>query len=423
VNAAAPAHAGAPGAVSARTALRRATRLEAIDALRGAIMIVMALDHVRDFIHGAAMSSSPTDLARTTPVLFFTRWITHFCAPGFMFTAGLGAFLWWQRGPSTSSGQGRTRKELSIFLATRGLWLIVLELTVMRLAYDFDLSLSHPTFLLVLWVLGGCMIGLAALVWLPERLLIALSLVVIALHNTLDGVRAARFGALAPLWNLLHQPGPVGVAGTIVIVGYPIVPWIAVMTLGFCAGRIFLMDPELRQRRLIAMGSAITAAFLVLRALNVYGDPVPWSPQPVPGFTVLSFLNTTKYPPSLAFLLMTLGPLLIALALFDRARPALVHPLIVYGRVPLFYFVTHFYAAHLVAALLAYVRYGSPALQFMVGPVPSMGGSPKLFPPDFGYPLWVAYMVWALVVLGLYPACRRFAQMKAAGHSWWLRYL
>jgi uncharacterized membrane protein len=415
VTTAAPAHAGAPGAASARPALRRATRVEAIDALRGAIMIVMALDHVRDFIHRAAMSSSPTDLVRTTPVLFFTRWITHFCAPGFMFTAGLGAFLWWQR--------GRTRKELSIFLATRGLWLIVLELTVMRLAYDFDLSLAHPTFLLVLWVLGGCMIGLAALVWLPERLLIALSLVVIALHNTLDGVRAARFGALAPLWNLLHQPGPVRVAGTVVIVGYPFVPWIAVMTLGFCAGRIFLMAPALRQRRLIAIGSAMTAAFLVLRALNVYGDPVPWSPQPVPGFTVLSFLNTTKYPPSLAFLLMTLGPLLIALALFDRARPARVHPLIVYGRVPLFYFVTHFYAAHLVAALLAYVRYGSPALQFMVGPIPSMGGSPKLFPPDFGYPLWVAYMVWALVVLGLYPACRRFAQMKAAGHSWWLRYL
>jgi uncharacterized membrane protein len=415
VNAAAPAHAGAPAAASARPALRRATRVEAIDALRGAIMIVMALDHVRDFIHRAAMSSSPTDLARTTPVLFFTRWVTHFCAPGFMFTAGLGAFLWWQH--------GRSRKELSTFLATRGLWLMILELTVMRLAYDFDLSLAHPTFLLVLWVLGGCMIGLAALVWLPERLLIALSVGVIALHNTVDGVRAARLGALAPLWNLVHQPGPVRVAGTVVIVGYPFVPWIAVMTLGFCAGRIFLMAPSLRQRRLIAIGSAITAAFLALRALNVYGDPVPWSPQPVPGFTALSFLNTTKYPPSLAFLLMTLGPLLIALALFDRARPARVHPLIVYGRVPLFYFVTHFYAAHLVAALLAYVRYGSPALQFMVGPIPSMGGSPKLFPPDFGYPLWVAYMVWALVVLGLYPACRRFAQMKAAGHSWWLRYL
>jgi len=415
VNAAGPARAGAPGAAFAPPALRRAKRVKAIDALRGAIMIVMALDHVRDFIHRAAMSSSPTDLARTTPVLFFTRWVTHFCAPGFMFTAGLGAFLWWQH--------GRTRKELSTFLATRGLWLVVLELTIMRLAYDFDVSLDHPFFLLVLWVLGLCMMALAALVWIPERWLAVLSVGVIALHNLLDGVNAARFGSMAPLWSLIHQPGAFRVAGKVAIVGYPLVPWVAVMALGFCAGRILLMAPALRQRRLIAIGSALTAAFLVLRALNVYGDPVPWSLQPMPGFTALSFLNTTKYPPSLAFLLMTLGPLLIALALFDRARPASVHPLIVYGRVPLFYFVTHFYAAHLAAALLAYARYGSPALQFMVGPIPSMGGSPKLFPPDFGYPLWVAYAVWALVVLGLYPACRRFAQMKAAGHSWWLRYL
>jgi uncharacterized membrane protein len=410
-------------AVPAARAVRRATRVEAIDAVRGTIMIVMALDHVRDFIHRAAMSSSPTDLARTTPVLFFTRWVTHFCAPGFMFTAGLGAFLWWQHGPSASSGQRRTRKELSTFLATRGLWLVVLELTIMRVAYDFDLSLDHPTFLLVLWVLGLCMIALAALVWIPERSLAVLSVAVIALHNLFDGVNAARFGSMAPLWNLVHQSGAFRVAGKVVIVGYPLVPWVAVMTLGFCAGRIFLEEPAIRQRRLIAIGGALTAAFLVLRALNLYGDPVPWSAQPVPGFTALSFLNTTKYPPSLSFLLMTLGPLLIALALFDRSRPASVQPLIVYGRVPLFYFVTHFYAAHLVAALLAYVRYGSPALQFMVGPIPSMGGSPKLFPPDFGYPLWVAYVVWALVVLGLYPACRRFAQMKAAGHSWWLRYL
>ena len=397
--------------------------MDAIDALRGAIMIVMALDHVRDFIHRAAITSSPTDLARTTPVLFFTRWVTHFCAPGFMFTAGLGAFLWWQQGPSRGSGQGRPRKELSTFLVTRGLWLVVLELTIMRFAYDFDVSLSYPFLLLVLWVLGLCMIALAALVWIPEQWLAVLSIAVIALHNLLDGVNAPRFGSVAPLWNLLHQPGAFRVAGTVAIVGYPLVPWVAVMALGFCAGRIFLMDPASRQRRLIAIGSALTAAFLVLRALNIYGDPVPWSVQPVPGFTALSFLNTTKYPPSLAFLLMTLGPLLIALALFDRARPARVHPLIVYGRVPLFYFVTHFYAAHAAAALLAYVRYGSPALRFMVGPIPSMGGSATLFPPDFGYPLWAAYAVWAIIVIGLYPACRRFAQMKAAGHSWWLRYL
>jgi uncharacterized membrane protein len=312
---------------------------------------------------------------------------------------------------------------LSLFLASRGLWLMILELTVMRLAYDFDVSLDHPFLLLVLWVLGACMIALAALVWLPEWLLALLSIAVIALHNTLDGVAAARFGAFAPLWSLLHQPGAFRVAGSVAIVGYPLVPWIAVMALGFCAGRIFLMDPPARRRQLIAIGSALTAAFVILRLLNVYGDPAPWSAQPSAGFTTLSFLNTTKYPPSLAFLLMTLGPLVIALAWFDRLQPPTIDPLIVYGRVPLFYFMTHFYAAHAAAALFAYLRYGSRALHFMIGPIPSMGGSPKLFPPDFGYDLWVAYVMWVAIVVGLYPACRWFAQIKAAGHSWWLRYL
>ncbi len=393
-------------------------RVVAVDALRGVIMIVMALDHVRDFIHRSAMSSSPTDLTKTTSALFLTRWITHICAPGFMFLSGLGAWLWWRRGAS-----GHTRGELSRFLASRGLWLVILELTVMRLAYNFDIAQSYPFFLIVLWVLGLCMIALAALVWLPEPALIALGVATIALHNTLDGIRPARFGALAPLWNLLHQPGAFPIAGHLAIISYPLVPWFAVMTLGFCAGPLFTLDPPIRQRRIIAIGSALVAAFLIVRALNIYGDPVPWSAQPTAGFTVLSFLNTTKYPPSLAFLLMTLGPLLIALAWLDRVNPAKLRLLIVYGSVPLFYFMTHFYAAHAAAALLALARYGAPALHFMVGLVPSMGGSPKLFPPDFGFDLWVAYVVWAAIVLGLYPACRWFSQIKAAGHSWWLRYL
>jgi uncharacterized membrane protein len=397
-------------------------RVVAVDALRGAIMILMALDHVRDFIHRPAMSSSPTDLTKTTTALFFTRWITHICAPGFMFLAGLGAWLWWQRGAS-GARPARTRGDLSIFLASRGLWLVILELTVMRLAYNFDIGQHYPFFLIVLWVLGLCMIVLAALVWLPESLLIALSVATIALHNTLDGVRAARFGALAPLWNLLHQPGAFRVGSNVAIISYPLIPWVAVMTLGFCAGRLFTLDPPIRQQRLTVIGGALIAAFLIVRALNIYGDPVPWATQRVAGFTILSFLNTTKYPPSLAFLLMTLGPLLIALAWLDRVEPAKLRPLIVYGSVPLFYFVTHFYAAHAAAALLAWARYGSPALHFMVGLVPSMGGSPKVFPPDFGFDLWVAYVVWAAIVLGLYPACRWFSQIKAAGHSWWLRYL
>jgi uncharacterized membrane protein len=390
-------------------------RVEAIDAVRGTVMILMALDHVRDFVHRGAMSYSPTDLATTTPVLFLTRWVTHVCAPTFMFTAGLGAFLW--------SRRGKSKPQLSTFLLTRGLWLMVLEVTVMRLAYDFDLSRHYPFLLLVLWVLGACMIGLAVLVWLPIRVLAALSLATIALHNCLDKVNAAQFGSSAGVWNLLHQPGAFSLAGATIIVGYPLVPWIAVMALGFCFGRVFLMERAVRRRYLTLTGAAATFAFVVLRALNGYGDPAPWATQSSPAYTALSFLNTTKYPPSLDFLLMTLGPALLALAWFDRLDLKPSNPLVVFGRVPLFYFVIHFYAAHAAAVFLAFVRYGAGGLAFVFHPVPSMGGPRELFPAPFGYDLWVAYLVWALVVLALYPACLRFAEIKAKRQDWWLSYL
>lgn len=378
-------------------------------------MVLMALDHVRDFIHRGAMSGSPTDLATTTPALFLTRWVTHLCAPTFMLTAGLGAFLWWRR--------GKTRGQLSAFLLTRGTWLIVLEVTVMQLAYNFDLSSRYPVLLLVLWALGACMIVLAALVWLPIPVLATVSLAAIVLHNSLDGVTAATFGSAAPVWNLLHLPGAFPVAGLMVIVGYPLVPWIAVMALGFCLGPVFLLERPVRRRCLRACGLAATAGFVMLRALNIYGDPVPWASQDSPAFTVLSFLNTTKYPPSLAFLLMTLGPALLALAFFDRPGLRRSNPFVVLGRVPLFYFVLHFYAAHAAAVKLALVRYGVGALDFMFQPLPSTGGPADRFPPQFGYDLWVAYLVWVLIVVGLYPVCRWFAEIKAKRHDWWLSYL
>jgi uncharacterized membrane protein len=390
-------------------------RVEAIDALRGGVMIIMALDHVRDFIHRGAMTGSPTDLATTTPILFLTRWITHICAPTFMFTAGLGAFLWWQR--------GRTRRELSVFLLTRGLWLCLLEITVMRLAYNFTFSRDYPVLLVVLWVLGLCMIVLAALVWLPLRALAIVSVVMIVLHNALDGVSAAQLGSAAPLWNLLHQPGPFGLAGTTVIIAYPLVPWIAVMALGFCAGRLFQMEREVRRRYFTIIGGGATAGFVMLRALNVYGDPQPWTTQDSPVYTVLSFLNTTKYPPSLAFLLMTLGPALLILSWLDRPGLTASNPVVVIGRVPLFYFVTHFYLAHVAAVVLAIITYGGKALAFAFIPLPSTGGPADRFPPQFGYDLWVAYLVWIAIVLGLYPVCRWFAGIKARRRDWWLGYL
>ena len=392
------------------------SRHTSIDALRGIVMILMALDHVRDFIHYDAMiGASPTDLARTTPVLFLTRWVTHFCAPIFIFTAGLGAWLWWRRGHS--------RGELARFLVTRGLWLIVLELTVMRLAYNFSVSAQYPVFLLVLWVLGASMIGLAAWIWMPTRVVMVAALAMIALHNLLDPIQAPSLGAAAGVWNLLHQVGAFRLANQIIIVGYPLVPWVAVMAFGFACGPLYELMPGERQRWLWRAGIAATIGFVIVRGLNGYGDPIPWAGQPSAVMSALSFLNVTKYPPSLAFLLMTLGPALMALAWLDRIGVPTSNPLVTLGRAPLFFFVAHFFLAHAAAVALAWLRYGGAAAAFTFHPLPSMGGPRALYPPDFGFDLRVAYAVWAAVVLALYPACRWFAEWKARRHTWWVSYL
>ena len=383
-------------------------RLVSVDALRGLVMIVMALDHVRDFFHRAAMSgSSPTDLRVTTAALFLTRWVTHICAPVFMLTAGIGAYFYWKRGK-------RTKGQLSWFLVSRGCWLIVLELTVMQLAYNFDISASYPIFLLVLWVLGACMIMLAGLVWLPIPGLAVLSVAAIVFHHLWDGVQ---------VWNLVHQVSVFQFAGWTVIAPYTLVPWFAVMTLGFCMGPLFERSPDDRRRWLLRTGWAAIIAFIVVRALNVYGDPAPWAAQALPPRTLLSFLNTTKYPPSLSFLLMTLGPALLALAWLERRELSRSNPLIVFGRVPLFYFVLHFFLAHAAAVVMAVFTHGSTAWTFMRQPVPSMGGPQTAFPPDFGYGLGVTYIAWVLVVATLYPICAWFARVKERRRDWWLGYL
>jgi len=385
-------------------------RLTSVDALRGLVMIIMALDHVRDFIHRGAMTGAPpTNLATTTPMLFMTRWITHFCAPVFMLTAGMGACFYLQ---------GRSKGQLSRFLITRGLWLIFLELTLMQLAYNFNVSTANPIFLIVLYVLGACMIVLAALIWLPLPLIAAISIATIFLHNLADGVRSQ-----SPWWILLHQVGAFPFGGRTFIAAYSLVPWFAVMALGFCLGSIFSKPPEWRQRFLLRAGIAMMIAFLVIRVINVYGDPSRWSWQPTATFTVLSFLNTSKYPPSLLFLLMTLGPALIVLSWFDRLTLSRSNPLIVFGRVSMFYFVLHFFAAHVAIVLLSLLRYGSEAMRFIFQPVPSMGGPLKAFPPGFGYDLWVAYALWLAIVVLLYPLCRWFAGTKERNRSRWLSYI
>jgi uncharacterized membrane protein len=374
-------------------------------------MIIMALDHVRDFFHTGAMVFQPDDLSRTTVPLFFTRWITHFCAPVFMFTAGLAMFFWWRR--------GRTKQELSAFLWKRGIWLVLLDLTVIRFALNFSFT-SGFLILNVLWALGWSMVALGFLAHLPIRILTVLSISIIALHNLADSITASQFGGAGWVWSILHQPGVFQAAGVPVLAAYPLIPWIAVMSAGFCFGRVMTLDETARRRWLFRIGLGLTLAFLAIRGLNIYGDPQPWSFE-TSGPTVLSFLRTTKYPPSLDFLLMTLGPAILLLSWFERVRWASANPLIVFGRTPLFFFVVHLFVAHAATIPLALAKYGEAS--FLRNVLPSLGGDPKLYPPGYGYDLWIVYVVWAVVVVLLYPVCLWFARIKERRRYPWLSYL
>jgi uncharacterized membrane protein len=292
----------------------------------------------------------------------------------------------------------------------------------MRLAMNFAVG-TYPVLLLVLTALGVSMIVLALLVHLPLRLVGGFGIAIVLLHNLLDPVSPPALGSLAPLWILLHQPGVIPVGGVAIVVGYPVLAWIGVMLTGFWAGQVFERTPADRQRVLRRTGLLLVAGFVLLRAANVYGDPAQWAGQPTPLLTALSFLRVTKYPPSLAFLLMTLGPALVALAWLDRRALPPERPLVVIGRVPFFFYVSHFFVLHAVAWLAAWARYGADAYAFLFAPFPSMGGPPALFPAGFGYPLWVVYVAWLAVVAALYPACRGFATLKATRRVWWTSYL
>ena len=377
-------------------------------------MVIMALDHVRDYFHGPSQHFAPEDLTRTDGWLFFTRWITHFCAPSFVFLAGTAAYLYARR--------GRTTSELSRFLWTRGLWLILLELTIVRwFGWDLGIGVSDPG-LAVIWALGASMVVLAALVWLPWRIVLALGVGMIVLHNTLDTIRPEQFGPAHWLWRLLHVRGPL-LPGTEfgIRLGYPVLPWIGVMAAGYCFGRILELQPEHRRRMLVRLGAGLTAAFVVLRWSNLYGDPVPWTVQPSLALTIASFLNCEKYPPSLLYLLMTLGPMLLVLAAFDRVRARASNPLLVFGRVPLFYYLLHLPLLHITAVVFAQAQYGRSA--FMLGSPPSLRGPRPDFPTDYGYDLWVVYLVWVAIVLALYPVCRWYAGLKQRSKSPILSYL
>jgi uncharacterized membrane protein len=371
-------------------------------------MILMALDHVRDFV--GDMRISPTDLRSASTALFFTRWITHICAPTFFLLAGAGAYL---------ARRGRSTAELSRYLLVRGLWLIVLEAIVLRcLAWQFNVDFKL-TMLVVLWALGWSMIALAGLVHLPLTAIAVFGTVTIAGHNLFDGVRSAN-----PLWTVLHAPGfLLQTPEHTVFVGYPLVPWIGVMAAGYALGAVWEWPLDRRRRFLIRLGAAMTIAFAVLRALNVYGDPARWTSFPSAVRTGLSFVNTTKYPPSLLFLLMTLGPALLLLAAFDRPEgrvPRPWRPALVIGKVPLFYYMVHPVLIHLVAVGICYVRYGEVHWMFES---PNVAAYPITPPPGWGLPLAGTYLVWAGVVVAMYPMCRWLATLKRRRRDWWLQYV
>ena len=380
-------------------------RLDAVDLLRGVIMVIMAIDHTRDYF--GIPGDNPTNLATTTVALFFTRWITHFCAPVFFLLTGTGAYL---------SLRKRTVGELSNFLITRGLWLIVLEVTVLRcLAYQFNFD-YHVTMLIVIWALGWSMIVLGVLVRLPMQMVIAFGVLLIAGHNAFDALRSTNVFVV-----ILHGPGfLLNHPGRIVFVSYPLIPWIGVTAVGYGLGQVYEWDVVPRARFLVRTGLALIAAFVVLRWINVYGDPSRWVAQKSVTFTLLSFLNTTKYPPSLLFLLMTLGPTLLFLRMAEGGTPALLRPALTIGRVPLFYFILHFAFIHLLALVVCWVTFGSP--HWMVES-PDLGKYPFTAPPGWGFSLAGVYLAWAVVVIVMYPLCRWFAAVKQRRREAWLSYL
>ena len=380
--------------------------IASVDLMRGLVMVLMALDHVRGFFTDADFS--PTDLSRTNSALFFTRWVTHLCAPAFVFLAGASAFL--------STTRGLNRSQLAARLFIRGLWLVLLEITAVRFAFFFNLDYSEMR-LQVIWALGWSMVVLSALVYLPLWAIAGFGLIMIFSHNLLDGLRLEDFQAANGslewqgwLLAVLHVPH--------LTVVYPLIPWIGVMAAGYAFGSIMQMPVEVRRRLTLKGGVVLIVTFVILRALNDYGDPEPWNEQETALFTLLSFVNTTKYPPSLLFLLMTLGPMFVLLSAFEQApstQRAIGRFFITFGRVPLFFYLLHLYVIHGLVTGFAYV---------MVNDVSSFLTYHKFFPPWWGFSLPVVYLIWAGVVILLYPVSYWFAGVKARHKgSWWTSYV
>ncbi len=367
-------------------------RLQSVDMLRGLVMIIMALDHMRDYT--TMYHFDPADLSQTSIPIFFTRWVTHFCAPVFMFVAGVGSGL--------GEINGKSKKELAHFLWTRGLWLVLLELTVVKLAWTFNFTES-TIYLLVIWALGMSMITLAALIYVPKKWLLIFGLVMVFGHNLLDNINPESFGAWSFVWKLLHVQSLFNLGSLQVLAYYPVIPWIGVMTLGYVFADFYRLDARSRQPKMILLGLGLTILFFVIRGINVYGDMNPWSVQSTTGMAIVSFFNVTKYPPSLSYLLMTLGPSIILLSVFERVHGKIADFLVVFGRVPMFFYIVHLYMIHTIAVILGILQ-GYSLIDMMK--------DFEKYPDDYGFGLFVSYVLWILLIIALYFLCRMYIQFK-----------
>lgn len=388
------------------------TRILSIDLLRGLVMIIMALDHIRDYFHADAFVFDPVDLDKTNVLLFFTRWITNFCAPVFVMLAGTSAFL---------AGRRRTQKQLSAFLLTRGLWLVFLELVVVNFAWFFNIHFSFAI-LAVIWALGVSMMVLAALIHLPRTAILITGIVLVAGHNLLDNFHVPGSGPEAVAWAVLHETRAFAFGSWHFMTIYPLLPWIGLMALGYCMGWLYQqnIDPAKRKRLLWQTGSACLLLFILLRSINVYGDLIPWSRQSTPVFSFLSFINVTKYPPSLDYVLLMIGPALLFLAFTEKPLNRVARIISVYGRVPFFYYMIHIFLIHITALFAA--EWSGYSWKAMTGFTNWVNYDPRL--QGYGFSLGVVYLIWIGTVTVLYPLCSRYDRYKLAHKDkWWLSYL
>ncbi|MES1158509.1 MAG: heparan-alpha-glucosaminide N-acetyltransferase domain-containing protein [Terricaulis silvestris] len=403
--------AGVDAPKAAAVPLAAGERLAAIDMLRGLVIAIMALDHVRDFVHVEAFQFDPTDMARTYPLLFATRWVTHLCAPTFVFLSGVSIYL--------QAAKGKTGWTLSRFLLTRGLWLVFLELTLVGWAWSFW-PLAQP-FLQVIWAIGWSMIAMALLVHLPRVAVLAVGVAIIALHNLTDAWTPAQFGELSGVWIFLHVSTFQTFHGApIALDFYPVLPWLGIMAFGYGLGGVFTMERAQRDRTLVLLGLSMLALFVALRSGNFYGDPKPWTHQPDFAHAAMSFMNVQKYPPSLLYVCATLGFVFTIFPLLARLKGPLAKVFTTFGATAMFTYLLHIYIIHIIAIIIAIAQGFDPMIE--INFFDKLFLHPDLF-NGFGVPLWAVYPIWLTVLAILYPISSWWAGVKRTRRDWWLSYL